>query len=322
MGSVKNLVIEREPTEERLGIGVFEFTDDYSVFDFGKMPDTIPGKGESLARMASYNFKELEQKFSIRTHFKKFTAPNKMHVELVRVLMPQDNQIFEETRNYLVPLEIIFRNSLPEGSSVLKRLEAGEISLDDLGVSQVPAAGFKFEKPFLDVSTKLEPIDRYLSWDEAMDIAKISEDQLYELKEVALNINDYITEKAAAIGLEHADGKVEFAITPKNELMLVDVCGTLDEDRFLWNGIHVSKQVARDYYKTTPWFAELESAKKANVEKADWPKPQPLPTELKDIISNMYRSVCDAWTGQKVFGSPSIEEVMNSYKAFLDKGKQ
>jgi len=322
LGSVKNLVIEREPTEERLGIGVFEFTDDYSVFDFGKMPDTIPGKGESLARMASYNFKELEQKFSIRTHFKKFTAPNKMHVELVRVLMPQDNQIFEETRNYLVPLEIIFRNSLPEGSSVLKRLEAGEISLDDLGVSQVPAAGFKFEKPFLDVSTKLEPIDRYLSWDEAMDIAKISEDQLYELKEVALNINDYITEKAAAIGLEHADGKVEFAITPKNELMLVDVCGTLDEDRFLWNGIHVSKQVARDYYKTTPWFAELESAKKANVEKADWPKPQPLPTELKDIISNMYRSVCDAWTGQKVFGSPSIEEVMNSYKAFLDKGKQ
>ncbi len=321
MGSVKNLIVEKEPTEDAMGVGTFEFTDDYSVFDFGKMPDTIPGKGEALCRVSAYNFAELEKKFEIRTHFRKFTAPNRMQVSLVRVLMPQNKQIFEQTRNYLVPLEIIFRNSLPEGSSVFKRLAAGELSADDLGLAQTPQPGFKFEKAFLDVSTKLEPIDRYLSWDEALDIAQISEDQLYELKEIALNINDFITEKAAGIGLEHSDGKVEFAVTPKNELMLVDVCGTLDEDRFLWNNIHVSKQVARDYYKTTPWYAELESAKKSGVEKADWPKPQALPSELRDIISNMYKSVCEAWVGEKAFNAPSIEETMNAYKAFLEKSK-
>ena len=322
MGSVKNLVVEREATEDAMGIGVFEFTDDYSVFDYGKMPDTIPGKGEALCRMSAYNFKELENKYSIKTHFRKFTPPNKMQVSLVRVLMPQDNQIKEEGRNYLVPLEIMFRNSLPAGSSIFKRLESGELDVSDLDLIEMPQPGHKFEKAFLDVSTKLEPIDRYLSWDEAMDLAKISEDQLYELKEIALNINDFITDKATSIGIEHADGKVEFGITPKNELMLVDVCGTLDENRFLWNGIHVSKQVARDYYKTTPWYVELENAKRSNVEKADWPKPEPLPPEFIAIVSNMYKGVCDAWTGEQHFKAPSIEHIMNEYKAFIEKRNQ
>ncbi|MFB6177888.1 MAG: phosphoribosylaminoimidazolesuccinocarboxamide synthase, partial [Halobaculum sp.] len=42
MTSVKEFVIEREPTETARGRGRFAFTDDYSVFDWGKMPDEIP----------------------------------------------------------------------------------------------------------------------------------------------------------------------------------------------------------------------------------------------------------------------------------------
>jgi len=321
MGSVKNLTIEKEATEDSTGIGVFEFTDDYSVFDYGKMPDTIPGKGEALCRQAAYNFKEIEKKFEVKTHFRKLVSGNKMQVNLVRILMPQDNQISEETRNYLIPLEIIYRNSLPKGSSVFKRIEAGELTVNDLGLEALPQPGYKFEKAFLDVSTKLEPTDRYLSWDEALEMSKISEDQLYELKEIVLNINDFITEKAESIGLEHADGKVEMAVNPKNELILVDVCGTLDEDRFLWNKIHMSKQVCREYYKTTPWYEALEKAKSEGVEKVNWPVPELLPPEFKGIVSNMYRSVCEAWIGQKIWKAPTIEQVMNSYKEFLDKSQ-
>jgi phosphoribosylaminoimidazole-succinocarboxamide synthase len=319
MGSVKNLIIEKEATEDSMGIGIFEFTDDYSVFDYGKMPDKIPGKGEALCRQAAYNFKEIEKRFDIKTHFRKLISGNKMQINLVRVLDPQKVKIYEETTNYLIPLEIMVRNTLPDGSSVFKRLQTGELTLDDLGLSEEPKPGHKFEKPFLDVSTKLEPTDRYLSWDEALELSQITEDQMYELKEAVLNINDFITEKASQIGLEHADGKVEFAITPKNELMLVDVCGTLDENRFLWNGIHVSKQVCRDYYKKLPWYAELEEAKKKGLEKAAWPEPPKLPTELIQIVSEMYKSVCDAWTGEKIFKAPPLEEVMNKYKAFLEK---
>src|SRR3989338_193143 len=127
-----------------MGVGVFHFTDDYSVFDFGKMPDTIPGKGESLCRMAAFNFRQVEKQFDLRTHFRKMPSANKMEVSLVRVLMPQDNQIKENSRNYLVPLEVIFRNSLPEGSSVFKRLESGELSVDDLGLTAMPVPGQKF----------------------------------------------------------------------------------------------------------------------------------------------------------------------------------
>ncbi len=321
MGSVKNLIVEREASEEQMGVGTFEFTDDYSVFDYGKMPDTIPGKGESLAWMSAHNFRELESKYGMLTHFRKFTPPNRMQVNLVRVLMPQDNQIKDGAANYLIPLEVMFRNSLPAGSSVFKRLESGDLDPYDLGLREAPQPGQKLEKAFLDVSTKLEPIDRYLSWDEALELSKIGEDMLYDLKEAALNINDYITEKAASIGLEHADGKVEFALSPKGDLMLVDVCGTLDENRFLWRNIHVSKQVCRDFYKTTPWYAELEGAKKNNVEKADWPRPEPLPPELKGIVSNMYKSVCEAWTGGRHFKAPTIEETMNAYIAFLEKSR-
>lgn len=37
----------------------FEFTDDYSVFDWGKMPDTIGNKGRALALMGGYLFDRL-----------------------------------------------------------------------------------------------------------------------------------------------------------------------------------------------------------------------------------------------------------------------
>ena len=39
----------------------FEFTDDYSVFDWGKMPDTIANKGRALAAIGAYCFQHLER---------------------------------------------------------------------------------------------------------------------------------------------------------------------------------------------------------------------------------------------------------------------
>ncbi|MBS3057219.1 MAG: phosphoribosylaminoimidazolesuccinocarboxamide synthase [Candidatus Diapherotrites archaeon] len=317
MGSVKDLTVEKEPRENETGIGIFHFTDDYSVFDYGKMPDEIPGKGEALCRTAAYNFKELE-KLGIKTHFRRLLKGNEMEVNLVRVLYPQKNEISAETANYLVPLEIIYRNSLPAGSSVFKRLEKGELKFEDLGLDHVPEPGEKFAKPIMDVSTKLELGDRYLNWEEAREMAKISGQQLAELKQTALKINEFLNRRAEEIGLEHADGKVEFAVTPKKELMLVDVFGTLDEDRMLFHNMHISKQVLRDYYKTLPWANEMISAKESGKPKETWPKPPKLPKELIEIVSNMYKSVCEAWINERIWNAPSIGEVVDSYKNFLD----
>lgn len=321
MGSVKDLVVERQAGEKEMGLGVFRFTDDYSVFDFGKMPDVIPGKGEALCRMAAYNFRELG-KLGIKSHFRGLKSGNEMQVDLVRVLFPQKGELREGMSNYLVPLEVIFRNSLPEGSSVFKRLAKGSTTPEQLGLSQMPKPGEKLEKPIMDVSTKLEPSDRYLSWEEAAEISCMSPGEMRRLREKAMQVNGFLTKRAEEIGLEHADGKVEFALGPSRELVLVDVCGTLDENRFLWKGIHISKQILRDYYKTTPWYEVIEREKAEGKGHGEFTNPEKLPAELVEITANMYKSVCEAWTGEKTWNAPVIEEVMASYNAFLGKGRQ
>jgi phosphoribosylaminoimidazole-succinocarboxamide synthase len=61
-GSVKDLLgpARLEGTEGRDAV-VFEYTDSYSVFDWGRMPDSLPGKGEALAILAAHFFEELEK---------------------------------------------------------------------------------------------------------------------------------------------------------------------------------------------------------------------------------------------------------------------
>jgi phosphoribosylaminoimidazole-succinocarboxamide synthase len=72
-GSVKR--VWQSPTyTDRL---LFEFTDDYSVFDWGKMPDTIANKGRALALIGAFLFDkltkpELWQHVADSPHLQKF----------------------------------------------------------------------------------------------------------------------------------------------------------------------------------------------------------------------------------------------------------
>ncbi|HEY9760571.1 MAG TPA: phosphoribosylaminoimidazolesuccinocarboxamide synthase [Oculatellaceae cyanobacterium] len=57
----------------------FEFSDDYSVFDWGKMPDTIDNKGRALALIGAFFFERLHepsfwQKLSSSVNLKKFDS--------------------------------------------------------------------------------------------------------------------------------------------------------------------------------------------------------------------------------------------------------
>jgi phosphoribosylaminoimidazole-succinocarboxamide synthase len=64
-GSVKNVRSHPDFTDE----AAFEFTDDYSIFDWGKMPDPIPGKGSALLELAIHFFEKLENPNSWRIFF-------------------------------------------------------------------------------------------------------------------------------------------------------------------------------------------------------------------------------------------------------------
>ena len=340
MGSVKDLQILRKPTDNEMGIGRFVFSDRYSVFDWGEMPDHIPHKGAALCLMGAYCFEKVEEK-GIKTHYLGLVGSegtllkideideptSTMEVSVVRVIRPNfdtgeyDYSVFTpELVNFLIPLEVIYRNGLPEGSSVFRRLERGDISYEQLGLDHYPKLGEKLETPIFDVSTKLEERDRYITWKDAQDMIKLKNEELGEIRKVLSAVNTLITETARKSNLVNVDGKIELAYGSNRELMLVDVIGTLDECRFTYNEINVSKEIARQFYKTTKWYNDVENAKKiAKVQRIrDWKKlcsskPQNLDPVLKRIISQMYTSTANAFLDKDVFYSPKLEEVVKEY---------
>jgi phosphoribosylaminoimidazole-succinocarboxamide synthase len=318
MGSVKDLEVIKKASEKEFGEGIFSFTDDYSVFDYGKMPETIPGKGEALCRMASYNFEKIKE-LSLDSHFIEFVPKNKMKVKLVQVICPQERKITENDANYLIPLEVVFRNMLPEGSSLLSRFRKGQANPADYGLTEIPGPGTFFEQPLIEFFTKLEPTDRLLTESEAKEISAVNETELSQIKDFASKINDFLNKKAASLNLIHADGKVELAFSPEKKLILVDVFGTLDENRFLFNGIHVSKQIARDYYNTTNWKTELSNAMNSGKPKKEWPAPPELPSKLLELISEIYSSTAQEWIGENFASARPLEKVVLEYKELKEK---
>jgi phosphoribosylaminoimidazole-succinocarboxamide synthase len=345
LGSVKDLEVIQKPTQDVMGVGRFRFSDRYSVFDWGEMPDHIKGKGEALCLMGAYCFERLEEK-GIKTHyrglvdsdanvvkFKELKHPsNTMEVSLVNVYKPEtrasqgklayDYSIYTtELKNCLIPLEIIYRNGVPEGSSVLKRLEQGKTTLKDLGLDHYPKSGERFAKPLFDVSTKLEQTDRYVTWEEAQTISGLTNFELIAVKSVLSKVNDTITEMACHAKLENEDGKIELAFDEARKLMVVDVVGTLDECRFTYEGFHVSKEIARQFYKKTSWYTDVEEAKKEAEAKGvkDWKalcksQPPKLDAKLNTLISHLYMAAANELTNRRHFDVPALAKIINEYK--------
>lgn len=337
VGSVKDLVVLKKTEKEKSGIGEFVFSDRYSVFDWGEMPNLVKNKGRALCTMGAFFFEKLED-MGIKTHYlgvvgndvepkrlSRLKEPsNKMRVKLLRVIKPAakgnayDYSIYKrETRNLLIPLEVIYRNSLPEGSSVFKRLKEGTLKLGDIDLIEMPKPGMKLERPVLDVSTKLEATDRYVNWNEASKIAGLSEEETEEIRRITLVVDDLITREAARVGLFNEDGKVEFGFDEERNLILLDVLGTPDECRFTYDGMPVSKEVARIFYRSTPWYGEVEKAKK--LDRVNWKElvkaePPQLPKRFEELVSMLYQACCNEITKRRWFATPPLRDILSEIK--------
>ena len=340
MGSVKDLQILNEATKNNLGLGRFIYSDRYSVFDWGEMPDEIPNKGASISILGAYFFEKLES-MNIQTHYagivedniaKKLAdiknPSNTMEIKLLRVIKPGLDDITydyskykNEKGGFLIPLEVIYRNFLPPGSSVFKRLKNGEIKPQDLGLDAMPEPNQKLDKPILDVSTKLEITDRYMTWKEAQFISGLSDDELNALLNLTNKINNFITKEFSEISLVNEDGKIEVGFDLKRNLMLVDVFGTLDECRFTYDGLPVSKEIARIHYRNTKWNQAVEEAKKKD--RQHWKsicelQPEPLTPKLKMLISQIYSGVTNEITKRKWFRDiPPLKDILKEIKIEL-----
>jgi phosphoribosylaminoimidazole-succinocarboxamide synthase len=258
---------------------VFNFSDRYSVFDWGEMPDHVPSKGLALAKFTKKIYRALEEK-GVRTHLLEIpVADNEIAVRPYEVVRGTYTSMKQE-ENLFIPLEVIFRLGVARGSSLLKR-------------SAEYQEGQRFDQPMIEFTTKLERFDRPLTHEEAKLLGGFRDGEwknlLYTTKSIALFLNDVFLRA----GIELWDGKVEFAfgktIDGNRTIVLVDSIGP-DELRLSKDGVQLSKEIMRQYYRKTSWFQIMEAGKKEfGIDfKNRIPAPDKLPTPFLEAVSYLY----------------------------------
>lgn len=354
MGSVKDLEIHSVPMDDHNGFGTFVFSDRYSVFDWGTMPDRIPNKGAAICMMAAWNFERFEE-LKLPSHYKrvvnsnndivplsKLTEPStEMAVSLSEVIEPEfkngkyDYSNFENRKfnNFVIPLEVIYRNGAPKGSSLFKTLDKLENSGDYVGVSKLlgkydltfrPEPGDLFPITGFDFTTKFESKDRPISDEEAFRISGLSDNQFKQLINLRQYAVDVVRSRTEEVGLIDFDGKHEYRLW-NNIIEIADVFGTPDENRFMFNGRQVSKEFLRQVYKAEQpeWVNDVELAKTSADKQgiSNWKslttiKPKPLDPKLIELVGEMYASVSDRYTGMNLFGARDLEAVMDDLEPY------
>lgn len=333
-GSVKNL------WEAGTDCLEFEYSDAYSVFDWGRMPDALAHKGESLAALGAYFFKEVGSAGAWREaglgdskwvhalhgkmqqlvraelaelerqgmghHYIERPAANRLLVHRVGVTRPQEHKLAGQTLYHyktqhnaphprLIPLEVVFRFGMPQGSSLVERLTPEYAS--QLGLDTVPAAGELFEIPIIEFFTKLEETDRFLTWEQALNYSGLEAAQFEKLLARSLCLAMWLSKNFGSKGLELWDGKFEWALGTKGELWLVDSVGP-DELRLLdpKSGTQISKEFLRLFYRKTKWFEAVKQAKKELVgnPELDWKKSVIEKVGEPPRLSDPFRLAADA----------------------------
>lgn len=299
-GSSKNVIIPADRS-----CAVFEFTNRYSIFDWGEMPDLLAKKGESLAMTGALFFEVLAKK-GVNHHFMELVNEQGeslpegeisrfMKVKAVNVHRPElkdgkyDYSIYSRKPvDCLVPLEVIFRWGAPKGSSVLKRHP--EIK-----------EGTRFPRPIVEFTTKLEKGDRLLTRQEAMAIASLSEKEMNRLCDQTIQAASVLRDVLEVMGAELWDGKFEWAFTGTDEerdFMMVDAIG-LDEVRVTYHGQTLSKEFLRTHYRGSAWEKALNEAKSQVKDGEDFcaycrdvlqQTPEFLPPSRKQAAEMMYPS--------------------------------
>ncbi len=293
-GKVKEVYSTEDPD-----VLEFYFTNQISVFD-KVIPTLVPSKGETLCR-TSANWFKVAAEMGLSTHFLELNAPDKMLVKRVDVI-PDYSKLSLSTVNYLVPLEFIIRHYV--AGSMFDRLQSGEVNPQVLGFRSdyQPKMGERLVKPYCEVTTKLEKVDRPLTKEEALQISGLTPGEWNTIWYDLLRLDDRINEEVAKRGLIHVDGKKEVAMDAKRRPMVVDTFGTADEDRF-WDAeayaqgrlVDVSKEFVRQHYKQTGYHSQLTEARKTGSPEPPIP---PLPADIIPQVSELYIGLFQRLTGE------------------------
>ena len=292
----------------------FEFSDRFSVFDWGKMPDSLEKKGIAQAQFSRLLFQYLAKKTGVKTTFLGMAEKNIMKIKPVHIKRPckkkngdWDYAAYKDhLQNTLIPLEVVFRFGVPSGSSFLKR--ANLAYCRSLGLKRIPKEGDLFDFVIIEFSSKLEDKDRYMNYEEAKEIAGLSSLEFKRLFQVAKQLAEVLCDFFLSSHLQLWDGKFEFAfgrsIGGERELWLADSIGP-DELRLTFADKPLSKEAIRYFYRQDPWYRYMEQAKKMSKKRGEknWQSicredlrqvPPSLPKEKKQIYSMIYQSLANA----------------------------
>ena len=278
--SVKSIGVVEEVAPNKAGVCDFIYRDQYSIFDWGKMPmpEGVVMDNRPVAVIAAYNYELVSRLgFSVcylgavdkdcNAHdfnwFKSHNQiPNAIRLHMVNRIKPVfrdghwDYSEFKKpsVNNYIIPIEFIWRAEAGQDSSFWNNIKKGCYALNDFGLSENIKQAVEFPFPVLDHSSKYEDHDRYFSPFVAKQLSGLNINQWRKLDFIRYSINDKLTKHAKSIGIHRPDGKQEFCIINQDENSLIylgDVCGTWHEDRFEYttkagNKVKVSKQTPRD----------------------------------------------------------------------------
>lgn len=319
-GSVKD--IYKSKNEKHV---IFSFSDRYSIFDWGEMPDLIEDKGKALSLMGAFFFEMLGnpqswsnwnkpndlsekqnvilKKFcenGINHHYIKMSDEIDYGLEVLKIDVPNvgnsapyNYDLYKkEVVGTLVPLEVVFRFGVPVGSSLVNRRENTKI-------------GDLFETPLIEFSSKLEAVDRYMTKNEAMAISGLTENEMVNLIDMTTLISFRLKDFFLEYNIELWDGKFEFAFGKNRELLLVDSIGP-DELRLIFDGESLSKEYLRQYYSNSSWKKTLKETQDKNIENIKdhvlnnlKDAPLNLNQEYKQSFSELYKSLTNLLYGEK-----------------------
>jgi phosphoribosylaminoimidazole-succinocarboxamide synthase len=291
----------------------FEFLDQYSIFDWGKMPDLIPDKGKYSCRLTSVVYQYLES-HGVLTH--RLAAKSDegvtmslgeawLPVKKVEVLRPiwvtsesrYDYSAYQHRpARALIPMEWVFRFGVTAGSSYLKRYPHTPV-------------GQVWSQPILECFTKLEAGDRYLSDREACEISHMGFYDFQKWQKQITEVAMLLQKLFQHAGFTLWDGKLEWAWYDADQ-MLVDAV-TLDELRIedQISGEIWGKECLREFYRGTDWYQRWQELKHVCLGQEAWQQAESLGLRPPSAPADLIRQVSRQYRGAYERVAAAVQEV-------------
>lgn len=337
-GSAKNTYIETFPTNSQIGSGRFGWTNRFSIFDYkeyGEFPWEVPYQEIALPIILRKTYEILHAE-GVKTCVIGVDDDGKFRVNLVRVpshelpLEPTENPV--GTNNRMVDLEVTFNFLLHGRSSLSGRLREGKEDYRQYGFAKVPQIWEEIPiiregRVKFRYTTKFEKGgDRSLSDGEAKERSRLTDTQWLQAQDNSTIGALAVYRYGKKVGVPPADGKQEWAVDDKHDVVIGDLVGNNYDDRFIFR---ISESRWLSHYITVygdmlnipmdirqeillkalgyfanghPLYQDVGKQTQRNLyEDNGWRKrmkeiPPPIPIEpVQQAIGDMYLSVAQVW---------------------------